>query len=259
MDRLASPFLLAALLSLPVAACGDDSTTGSGTESETETGTAGSSTSEPTATSTTTTTTTNGTMGGTSGSTGPGATDSTGLDSSGGPSTDSGTTTGVDECEVCVADNCGDEVATCLGDPDCECWLDCVAEGNEFPTCGMMCNGMPPGELFDVFDCVDNNCDAECNGGGSSGGGMGGQTYDPCMGDMDCDMGTTCNMFLGYCSIDCMGDDNNCPDPATGNITPTCSGMSDNCLLPCGNGDTCPDGMSCQMVGGGGFQLCLPN
>lgn len=179
------------------------------------------------------------------------------MDSTAGSETgEPGTTTGADTCDACIGANCGDELAACTGEPDCDCWLTCLAEGNDPPTCGMMCNGMPPMELFQLNNCIDAECDAECNGGGSTGGGAGG-SYEPCMGDMDCDMGLVCNMFLGYCSINCMGDDMACPAPPQGDSQPICSNMSDTCLLPCGDGETCPDGMNCEMVGGGGgFQLC---
>ena len=42
-----------------------------------------------------------------------------------------------------------------------------------------------------------------------------------------------------------------CPAPATGDAVPECSDFSDNCILPCDDGTTCPDGMDCNFVGGG--------
>ncbi|MCA9710417.1 MAG: hypothetical protein KDK70_31545 [Myxococcales bacterium] len=255
MDRLASHLFIATLLSLPIAACGDDPGTGGGTETESSTGSTGSTT----ATSNSTTSSmTNMTMGGSSGTSDPttGA-DSTGTTDPGSTSNATSTSTGGDECEACQTANCGDEVAACAAEPDCQCWVDCLAEGNDPPQCGMMCDGMPPGEFGDLNDCIDANCDVECNGGGQTTGGMDGETYMPCNGDNECPM-TDCSGFVGYCSLDCMDDANNCPMPATGNIEPICGGMQNNrCLLPCGGGgDMCPDGMNCQGGGGGGGQFC---
>ena len=258
MNRLACHLLLTALVSVPLA-CGDDSSTGSGTETESGSGTggSGSTSTNETATATATTTTTGvATMGGsTDSTTGPSTTGSTGVDSSGGPAESTGmgatTTGGGAACDDCVATNCSDELAACLDNMDCACWVDCLAMGNGFQECGMMCGGMPPGELFGLQDCTDTNCAVECAGTGV--------TYDPCGSNMDCAPDTVCNGFLGYCSLDCMGDDTNCPMPATGDVVPICGGMSNNCILPCGNGDTCPDGMMCAGGGGGGFQRCVPN
>lgn len=257
MDRLASSLFFVLLSSSSLVACGDDTGTGSGTESATGTGTGSGSDSGTTA-STQTSMTNAGTMGGTSDTTGmtdPTAADST---STGDATATEGTTTAGDACEECVAENCAAEVMDCADDRDCQCWIDCINDGNEPPVCGMMCNGMPPEPFFELTDCIDGDCDAECNGGGATSGGMGdGETYQMCADDADCPM-TDCSGFLGYCSLDCMGDAGNCPMPATGNIEPICGGMMDNrCLLPCGGGgDMCPDGMSCEM-GGGGNEICV--
>jgi hypothetical protein len=188
----------------------------------------------------------------------------TGVDSSGGATdtgaTDTGSATdsGGDDCEACIAGSCGDELAACAADVDCTCWVDCIGEGNDQMTCFGTC-GAPPMLLGDIADCIDMQCDVECNGGGgtTTGGMTGDGTYDMCMDPMDCAMDTECNNFVGYCSVQCMGDDNNCPAPPDGDTTPECSNFSDNCILPCGNGETCPTGMSCVMAGPN--ELCAFN
>jgi hypothetical protein len=252
---LRSSKLLVSLFSLSlVAACGGDDSGnadsgGSGTE-----GTAGTTAGDG-GSNMTTPGTSNMTQGQTGDSTGtPPAT--SGTDSTGPGATDS--TGGGADCETCVAAECGKEIAACLDVKSCGCWLECTADGGSPMECGMMCDGMPPDQFDDVISCTEDNCEQECDGGGGTDtGGMANGTYDPCENDGDCPMGTECNMFVGYCSIDCMGDDGMCPMPATGDSEPFCSGMSDNCILPCGDGETCPDDMECNM--NGGPEVCVPN
>lgn len=265
MGRLGWRLIAPLALSLTAFGCGDDGATGGGTETETE-GT-GSSTGDASATNPTMTTmTTMSTQSGSSGTTDPTTGDpTTGVDSTGTPATDSGgTDTGATgtgggmECEMCIEAECGDEIAACTGDMDCTCWIDCINMGNDQGACFGMC-GPPPKTLGAVADCIDAECTDECApdpGTTGTGGNMGDATYDMCTDDMDCTMDAPCNMFIGYCSVECMGDDNNCPAPPDGDITPECSDFSDQCILPCGNGGQCPTGMSCEQVGGGN-QLCV--
>jgi hypothetical protein len=50
------------------------------------------------------------------------------------------------------------------------------------------------------------------------------------------------------CTSPC-GDATDCATPATGDATVVCAGQGgDQCLLDCGNGETCPDGMECQSI-----------
>ena len=266
MGRLGWKLITPLALSLAAFACGDDGAAGGGTETETGTGTAGTTGDGSATNPTMTTMTTNSTQGMT-GTTDPTGAPTTGVDSTGAPATDTGTpatdtgtpTGGAMACEMCIEMQCGDEIAACAADMDCACWIDCINMGNDQGMCFGMC-GPPPMELPAIADCIDAECAEACapGGTGTTGGNMGGGTYDMCMGDMDCPMDAPCNMFIGYCSVMCNGDDNNCPAPPDGDITPTCSNFSDQCILPCGNGGQCPTGMSCQQVGGGN-NLCVFN
>lgn len=255
MDRLGSSVALAALLLLP-AACGDDSPpVGSGTETETGTGSSGTDTSgaSMTTTSNTDAMTSDGSSGGST-------TNTTSVDTTEGTTTVEPTTSGTDttttegdECDMCIDENCGAELGDCIADRDCLCWLECASDGNDQQTCAMMCGGMPPEVFFELVDCVDGDCAAECNGG------MADETYMECADAADCPTTDCAAGFLGYCTPDCMGDDNNCPAPATGDIMPACGGMGGNrCILPCGNGGTCPDGMNCTQ-GPGNNEVCTFN
>jgi len=241
--------LVAVVFASSLAACGDNTGGVGDGSSGSETG-SGSSTTNGMTSAPTSQSTTNMTMGGTSASTTADPT-TTGVDSSGGDTTTTAdpTTTGAEDCSTCIDGNCGEELDACLADRDCACWIDCINRGNGGMECFQTC-GPPPGELPELGDCVDNECDMECNGGGGSttNGGMG--DYDECQNNGECPMDLECNDFVNYCSIQCMGDANACPVPATGDAEPVCSNFSDNCILPCGNGETCPDGMSCQNVGG---------
>ncbi len=253
------------VLGLAAFGCGDDGAGGGGTETESATGTG--STGDVSATNPTMTTMTTNSTQGMTGTTDPTTGDpTTGVDSTGAPATDTGTpatdtgtpTGGGMECEMCIEMQCGDQVAACAGDMDCACWIDCINMGNDQGMCFGMC-GPPPGELGDLVDCVDAECAEPCSDNpGTTGGMMGGGTYDMCNDDMDCPMDAPCNMFIGYCSVMCNGDDNACPAPPDGDATPECSGFSDQCILPCGGGAQCPTGMSCEQVGGG-QNLCIFN
>lgn len=90
-------------------------------------------------------------------------------------------------------------------------------------------------------------------------------SYPPCMldGDPVCPRPyEECYDFLApdytACTLPCEQDDE-CPQPATGEAQAMCAGQNqDQCVLDCSDGATCPDGMECQEVGGGGmFERCL--
>lgn len=102
-------------------------------------------------------------------------------------------------------------------------------------------------------------------GGSSSSGGGEEPLYPPCMLDElpVCPRPyEECYDFLApdytVCTLPCMQDDE-CPAPASGDAQPSCAGQnSDQCVLDCSGGATCPDGMECQQVGPGGmFERCL--
>ena len=89
--------------------------------------------------------------------------------------------------------------------------------------------------------------------GSSTGSSTGGSTtgapdfYVPCEGTDACDDPLICNTLSGFCTIPCSGEDPEpCPDPATGDATPTCSMTTTTCVLSCFDGETCPDGMTCE-------------
>jgi hypothetical protein len=54
----------------------------------------------------------------------------------------------------------------------------------------------------------------------------------------------------GFCTATgCQGGDGAaCPQPDTGNVEASCSMSVDICVLPCEEGDECPDGMECVEV-----------
>jgi hypothetical protein len=68
---------------------------------------------------------------------------------------------------------------------------------------------------------------------------------------------------LGVCGETCMcnypcGTDADCPTPSTGTAVAVCSQTyrPGSCQIPCNNGETCPDGMSCLSYHGG-ENLCV--
>jgi hypothetical protein len=249
-------------LTLGLAACPGDDTGGTGTDGDTDATSTGMTT-VPSTTSPSTSTT----MATTDMTTTP-TTDMT-TDMTTSPTTDmttdmttDATTTGPDECTPCVEENCGDQIGVCIGIEECACWLECTAAGNDEPTCLKMCKGPPPMRFNDFLQCVAMECTEECFGGGTgtgtgTGGGGDGQ-YEECMGMMMCPDGMVCNMFLNYCSIECDGDDDACPAPASGDATPICSGISNTCVLPCNDGETCPDNLECTDVGMGQSLCSVP-
>ena len=89
---------------------------------------------------------------------------------------------------------------------------------------------------------------SESGSTGTTTGGVGAVDYEECSEDEDCAGGLVCNDFTEYCSLECDGRSNNCPAPASGELSPSCSGSSDTCVLYCDSSDECPDGMSCLFV-----------
>jgi hypothetical protein len=73
--------------------------------------------------------------------------------------------------------------------------------------------------------------------------------YAPCKGPSDCTaFGLQCEAPLGkgFCSTSCTND-NDCPQPSTGNALPSCT-SNGYCALVCFGGITCPDGLSCNTL-----------
>lgn len=78
--------------------------------------------------------------------------------------------------------------------------------------------------------------------------------YPPCTPDADpvcpdpydhCYSGLMPGAGHSVCSVMCM-DDAECPLPDTGDAVPACAGpMGNECVLDCGGGAACPDGMDC--------------
>ncbi len=53
---------------------------------------------------------------------------------------------------------------------------------------------------------------------------------------------------LYVCTSSCSEEDQ-CPVPTTGDATVVCRGNPAGCVLECGEGQTCPDGMQCAPTG----------
>jgi len=53
---------------------------------------------------------------------------------------------------------------------------------------------------------------------------------------------------LNVCTGPCESEAD-CPAPATGDATVTCSGDPAGCVLECDEGEACPDGMECSPAG----------
>ena len=91
--------------------------------------------------------------------------------------------------------------------------------------------------------------------GGSEGGD--GEPYQACPAESDVqcvpNSGEFCIELTHACSENCFGDDTNCPAPSGGTSVQRCEqievdpGMSGQaCVLFCGGGLVCPEGMSCE-------------
>lgn len=81
------------------------------------------------------------------------------------------------------------------------------------------------------------------------------EPYEMCAGGGMGGMGAKTG---SWCTLGCENADG-CPDPDTGTATPICDGpmgAGGFCALDCAEGD-CPDGMTCEALGGGGmFMRC---
>ncbi|PRQ02245.1 hypothetical protein ENSA5_24810 [Enhygromyxa salina] len=72
-------------------------------------------------------------------------------------------------CAQCTADSCCDEVMACQAEEDCACFTECLDEGNEGPTCAMMCgvnNPMMVAGFVELRMCVANSCMMDCGDNG---------------------------------------------------------------------------------------------
>jgi hypothetical protein len=234
-------------LTLGLAACPSDDGEGSGTDGETESTTSGTMSGTSPSTSTTAMSTSSSSSSTTMEPTTEMMTESTTNISDTDTDTDPGTTTGGEDCETCVADSCGKALGTCAGIKECNCWLECAAGGGDPKTCAGECMGPPPEEYDDVLECIGMNCQDACFGGGSSSSGTGGGDgiYEPCEGMGMCPGDLECHMFdLGICTQACDNDDE-CPDPASGDATAECGDTSNQCVLNCQGDATCPEGLEC--------------
>jgi hypothetical protein len=83
--------------------------------------------------------------------------------------------------------------------------------------------------------------------GGEGGAGNSDNPYGPCDNPNDCPAsGSVCDSSLG-CQPPCAAETGQCPDlPGAGTATPYC--MASRCLIDCGFGKTCPEGMHCNSM-----------
>jgi hypothetical protein len=157
---------------------------------------------------------------------------------------------------------------TCGGDEDCEalgdaytcnarmgmgmsmgvCRIECEGEGDTSCPDMMMCLETSPGS----FRCAyveDTDEPGEQNT----------QLWQPCERNGDCVEGLICygavaggpagESIGGFCTQPCE-DSDECTEAApSGDIEPSC-GSSGGCRFECSEGDSCPDGMACEMVAG---------
>ncbi len=95
---------------------------------------------------------------------------------------------------------------------------------------------------------MESSSSSESSSGSSSGSssstGAEAPYYEPCRDNDVCDP-LICNNFTGFCTSPCRAPED-CPPPATGNATPTCSMTTTTCVLSCIDGEMCPDGMTCE-------------
>lgn len=99
-----------------------------------------------------------------------------------------------------------------------------------------------------------NSSTGPAEGSSSSGAPPMDPAYPPCTPDADpvcpdpydhCYSGLMPGAGHSVCSVMCM-DDAECPLPDSGDAVAACAGpMGNECVLDCGGGATCPDGMDC--------------
>jgi hypothetical protein len=63
-----------------------------------------------------------------------------------------------DNCTACIKTSCCPALTACLGDSNCQCWLDCYVNGGD---CSGMC-GAPNAASQQLFTCGGLNCSASC-------------------------------------------------------------------------------------------------
>lgn len=154
--------------------------------------------------------------------------------------------------EPCLCDDGsqGIEICTKTGEARCE----------QLASCGVM------GQC--VGGVVEHACSPLAGGGNGSGGAAlpgGGDgdgdgdstgfvpgTWGKCLQDNECPQGQTCRdasaSGAAYCSPPCSQGAQMCPAAPTGSAIPTCQFMGPlgfACILDCGQGASCPDGMEC--------------
>lgn len=109
--------------------------------------------------------------------------------------------------------------------------------------------------------CVAAETDAgssssESNASSPTGTGPVDQTYQGCPAgsDVQCTAPEVCFEVVSTCGGECM-EDTNCPGPANGNSVQRCERLEfdpgdegQGCVLFCGGGLECPEGLTCQNV-----------
>ncbi len=65
-----------------------------------------------------------------------------------------------DPCLACAKTQCCSVIDSCMQDPDCQCWIDCVPE-QSVQVCYGQC-GLPVGIAELLLDCVLQSCAGDC-------------------------------------------------------------------------------------------------
>jgi hypothetical protein len=106
---------------------------------------------------------------------------------------DAGHEAGILDCGICLVGQCQQPIVQCISSPDCRAAFQCVVQtclsggGGLDPTCLLGCASKSTQgalQVFQIFNCVTNQCGSDCNsllgglgglGGGGGGGGGGGK------------------------------------------------------------------------------------
>lgn len=131
-------------------------------------------------------------------------------------------------CDACVQESCCAEIEACIADFQ-NGGTDCVNADGSFNPDGTLSNAF--------FTCADNNCSAECGGGGGGicGTPLGYQDQEV----NDCIEGSCCDEFVA-----CVGEDGSTGDAC-------------NACLEAGGGALCDGFLACtDEQGCFGFQVC---